>query len=138
RAIIARQTAYDAEERIVTMFERDAQNAKTALSSAVEELSRIPNKVDLTIATENAEALKAIQGALDSWAKDARTSLTAAAGAFVQPVASKALEPFFKGIADWRVRREVHRKQYEETRKRSAAYEETLRQIAMLEARLKE
>ncbi|MEB2311796.1 MAG: AAA family ATPase [Polyangiaceae bacterium] len=138
RAIIARQGVYDAEERIIATFERDAENAKTALSSSIAELTRIPSKVDLKVATENADALKAIRVALDSWAKDARSALGSAEAAFTEPIAAKALGSFFKGITDWRAKRDAHRKQYDEARKRAAAHEETLRQITVLETRLKE
>lgn len=138
RATIARQTVYDAEERVVGSLERDAENAKNAVSSAAEELSRIPRMVDLEVATENAETLRTIQGALSSWAAAARDSVAAVGDAFVEPVASKALGTFYKGIEEWRRRRELQHDEYEEARKRAAAHEETLRQIAALEGRLKE
>lgn len=58
--------------------------------------------------------------------------------AFSEPPAGRPLEKFFSGLAAWRQRREVHRQEYEDAKKRAAAHEETLKQIQALEARLAE
>jgi chromosome segregation protein len=137
-AIISLQAVYDAEERIVNALERDGQNAKAALGASVAELSRTPGSVDLGPATENAEIIRAIHDALDAWARNAVSQINVLKDAYEEPVASKPLEGFFGGIRKWHVRQDEHRKQYEQARKRAAAHEETLRQIAVLEARLKE
>jgi putative AbiEii toxin of type IV toxin-antitoxin system/AAA domain-containing protein len=137
-AILSLQAVYDAEERIVGALERDGQSAKAALVASVAELSRIAGSVDLGPATENPEIITAIHDALGVWAKNAAAQMNVLRDAFDEPVASKPLGPFFEGIRKWRVRQENHHKQYEEARKRAATHDETLGQIAALEARLKE
>ena len=62
----------------------------------------------------------------------------ASADAFAEPVVDKPLKDFFAGIAQWRERREGHRKLYEDAKRRTAAHEDTLKQIHSLEARLAE
>jgi type III restriction enzyme len=138
REIIARQTAYDAEDRIVGTLERDVQKAKAALAAVVAELDRVPTKLDLSAATENSAVLTASRDALAAWAKDASDRVTGALEAFKAPVTGKALGPFFDGISGWRARLEAHRVQYNQARSRAVAHEETLSQIATLEERLRE
>ena len=135
-AIIARQTSYVTEERLISTLERDAQNAKRALESATSELGHIPSVIDLTIATENPETIREAHAALDAWTTEAKRLVATLTDAFVEPTSTKALGSFFSAVGAWRRRREGHRKQHDEAARRAKAHEETIRQIGVLEARL--
>ncbi len=138
RTIIARKSGYDAEERVIAALERDAQAARTALSSAAQVLMRVPTKVDLPAAGENAATLKAAVAAFDAWSKAAGTSLGSISDALEPPTEAKALGAFFSGLETWRAQRTKYQAEYDAARKRAAAHEETLRQVTALESRLKE
>ena len=138
RAIIARQGVYEAEQRLVQSFERDAKTAREALAAAVAELSRLPTAVDRRNATENGKLLEQAQATLAQWISSAQSAVSEFQDAFADPVAVKSLGQYFASIDAWRERRDAHRQQYEEAKTRAAAHEETLRQIQALEARLAE
>ncbi len=58
RGIIARQSVYEAEQRVVQSLERDANVAKQALAAAASELKRLPTGIDTRNMTENGERLQ--------------------------------------------------------------------------------
>ncbi|MGD0778105.1 MAG: TrlF family AAA-like ATPase [Candidatus Solibacter sp.] len=136
--IIARQSAYDAEQRLVQSLERDANAARQALATAATEFKRLPTAIDTRNATENRELLQQTHATLAQWLAGVQTSIAGFLDAFVEPVGGKALGQYFASIAEWRQRREAHRKQYEDAKTRAAEHEETLMQIQALEARLAE
>lgn len=138
RAIIARQGVYETEQRVMLSIERDANVAKQTLATVAAESKRLPTPIDTRSATENGELLQRTHAALAQWISDVQTAIAGFQDAFVEPTAGKPLEEYFGGMARWRERREAHRKEYEEAKKRAAAHEETLKQIQGLEARLAE
>jgi type III restriction enzyme len=129
---------YEAEQRVMQSLERDASAAKQAMSTAAEEFKRLPTSIDTRNATENGALLQKTHTTLAGWISSVQTAIAGFHDAFADPVAGKPLGRYFAGIAEWRERREAHRKEYEEAKKRAAAHEETLRQIQALEARLAE
>jgi chromosome segregation protein len=135
---IARQSVYEAEQRIVQSLERDANSAKQALAVAAAEFKRIPTAIDTRGATENAELLQLAHTSLSNWAADVGRTIVGFQDAFSEPVAEKPLGRYFQSIANWRRSREGHSKQYEDAKSRAAEHEETLRQIQSLESRLGE
>jgi len=138
RAIIARQGVYEAEQRIVQTLERDVSAAKQALASAVAELKRLPTAVDTDKATENGELLSQTHASIASWIVEVQKVIAQFQDVCKEPGAGKPLEVYFANLSQWRERREGHRKEYEEAKKRAAAHEETLKQIQGLEGRLAE
>jgi type III restriction enzyme len=138
RAIIARQGTYEAEQRIVQTLERDVGAAKQALATAAEELKRLPTAIDAGKATENGDLLRQTHANISQWIGEVQNAIGRFQDACSGPTAGKSLEPYFANVAKWRSRREGHRKEYDEAKKRAAAHEETLKQIQGLEARLAE
>jgi chromosome segregation protein len=138
QAIIARQGVYEAEQRLVQSMERDATAAKNTLTVVAAEFTRLPTAIDTRSATENAELLQKTHTTLKEWIAGVQKTITEFQDAFVDPITDKPLGQYFTGISEWRARREAHRLQYEEAKKRAAAHEETLRQIHVLEGRLAE
>jgi chromosome segregation protein len=136
--IISRQTAYDAEQRIVQGLERDATTAKNALITMANEFQRLPTPIDLKNAPQNADTLRQAHTGLSDWISEVKRKIKDMQDVFVDPVAEKSLASYFGDIAAWRQRREDHRKEYEAAKARAATYEETLRQIQALETRLAE
>jgi type III restriction enzyme len=138
RDIIARQAAYEAEQRIVQALERDADSAKNAIAAASDGLKSIPRPLDRKASPENIDVLKGAHDSLSAWTTEARASLSELGAAFEDPVATKSLGDFFGKLGDWRARRDAHREKYEAAKARAAAHEETLRKIQTLEERLTE
>lgn len=136
--IIARQAAYEAEQRVVNALDRDLKAAKEALVKASAELARTPPPVDERSATENTEHLLKTRASLLTWMGSAHAAIESLRDVFVEPVNSKALAEYFARVAKWTELRDEHRKQYEEAKARAATHEQTLRQIQALEGRLAE
>jgi chromosome segregation protein len=136
--IIARQSVYEAEQRIVQSLERDANGAKQALANASAELKRLSSAIDLRAAGENAALLNDVHKALKDWIVEAENGVAGFGSVFVEPREKKALAPYFSGIGTWRERLEKHRAEYEQAKTRAAQHEATLNQIQELEARLAE
>ena len=137
-AIIARQSAYEAELRVVQGLERDASAAREALNAASLEFKRIPVAIDKRNTQENGELLQQTHDELARWVSGVKTAIVEFQEAFVQPVADKPLRKYFAGISKWRESRDAQVKQYEEAAARAAAHEETLRHIQGLESRVAE
>ena len=123
---------------MIQSLERDALAAKQALATAAAEFKRLPTAIDKWSATENGELLQEAHATLAQWITGVQTAIAGYQDAFADPVTEKPLGQYFTGIAGWRERREAHRKEYEEAKKRAAAHEETLEQIQALGARLAE
>lgn len=138
RAIIARQAIYEAEQRIVQTLERDMGAAKQALAAVANEFKRLPTAIDTGKATENGELLKEAHASIAGWIGDIQNAIAQFQDACNDSSAGRPLERYFANIAKWRERRELHRKEYEEAKRRAAAHEETLKQIQGLEGRLAE
>jgi len=136
--IIARQSVYEAEQRIVQSMERDATGARQSLASASAELKRLSAPIDLRPASENAALLEEAHKVLKEWIREAEKTVAAFESVFVKPVEKKALGIYFSGIGKWRERVEKHRAEYEQARTRAAQHEATLNQIQDLETRLAE
>jgi len=92
----------------------------------------------MTSATENLATIKSAHDGLKSWAGAAGTRIAEELDAFVDPVTTKALGGFFGGVTEWRARKEQHRVAYDEAKTRAVAHQDTLAQVAVVEARLKE
>jgi chromosome segregation protein len=137
-AIIARQAGYELEQRVVQSMERDVNAARTALESLVDEFGRLPTSINLANMPENADILQQSHEVFALWVAGARQTAATLQDVFCEPVTTKALAPYYAGLATWRQRREAHRQQYEQAKGRAAAHEETLRQIRTLEERLAE
>jgi DNA repair exonuclease SbcCD ATPase subunit len=129
---------YETEQRIVQSLERDANAAKQALTTAAAEFKRLPAAIDTKNATENGDLLQKAHASFAQWIAGVQTAIAGFQDVFTEPVSGKPLNGYFSGLAGWREKREAHRKEYEEAKKRAAAHEETLRQIQGLEARLAE
>jgi len=138
QTIITRQGVYEAEQRLIQSLERDANAAKEALTLAAAEFKRLPTAIDTRNATENGQLLQQTHATLKEWISNVQKAIAGFEEVFVEPVTQKPLGQYFTGIAEWRKRREVHRAEYEEAKKRATVHEETLRQIQALEARLAE
>ena len=136
--IISRQSAYEAEQRLVQTLERDANAAKTALAAAGAEFKRLPSAIDSKVVTENANLLLQAHTALSNWLNELRTTVSTLEGVFVQPLNEKALASYFQSIVDWRVKKNLHQIEYDDAKSRAAEHEETLGQIQLLESRLAE
>ncbi len=136
QAIIARQSAYEAEQRVVQSMERDANVTKEALAAIATEFKRLPSPLDPKNTPENPELLQKTHAILAQWIADANTMLNKFEDAFKEPVAEKPLAQFFRSLAVWRERKETHGKEYEGAKSRATAHEDTLQQIQTLEARL--
>lgn len=136
RSIIAKQAAYEAEERVVKALERDAATAKDSLSAAAAALQRIPHSLDAKNVKEHGALIGDAHATFAEWAASARAELDALHASFVEPVEQKALGTFFAKLAEWRALRDAHRKKYDAAKARAAAHEETLKQIQTLESRL--
>jgi chromosome segregation protein len=138
QAIIARQGVYEAEQRLVQSLERDAGAAKQALATAAAEFKRLPVPIDAKNATENGPLLEKAHADLSKWIAGVQSAIAGYQNVFAEPVAGKPLGEYFGALGSWREKREAHRKEYDEAKKRAATHEETLRQIQALEARLAE
>jgi chromosome segregation protein len=134
--LIARQGAYEAEQRIIQSLERDANAAAKALGVATGEFRRIPTVIDTRGATENGELLGQIYAALLQWTVEVQNTIGVFQSAFSDPAADKPLAPYFASVAEWRKRKQAHDKEYEAAKAHAAAHEETLKQIQTLESRL--
>ncbi len=138
RVVIARQTSYESERRVVQSLERDAETAKESLASVADELARLPGSIDDKNTPENAEVIQRAREALDSWVSDAVKSIGVLRHAFAEPVATNELGPYFEAIAEWKRKQEAHEAEHEHARARAKSHEETLKQIQQLEVRLGE
>ena len=108
------------------------------MGAATAEFKRLPTAIDTRNATENGELLQQTHTTLQQWISTIQTVIAEFEDAFAEPVTDKPLGQYFAGNTEWRKRREAHRVEYEDAKKRAAAHEETLRQIRVLEARLAE
>lgn len=136
RAIIAKQSAYEAEERVVKALKRDAATAKDALSAAIAALQTIPHPLDAKNVKEHAALIGDAHAAFAEWTSHARGEFDTLHASFVEPTEGKPLEVYFGKLAEWRASQDAHRKKYDAAKARAAAHEETLKQIQALEARL--
>jgi len=137
RAIIARQAAYELEQRLVQALERDTNTAKTALAGAASDLDRLPAALDPRNAPENGRLLLDAHAAFTQWLEATKKLLVDLQSVFTQGNGGP-LAPLFQGVEEWRRRRDAHRMEYEQAKARAASHEETLRQIQALEGRLAE
>lgn len=137
-AIIARQSAYEAEHRVVQVLERAISIANEALRSAAVELGRLPSTVDERNLSENAELLKHAHELFAQWLASVRKTVHVFQSASAGPASGNPLAEFFAAITKWNERRAGHRAEYEQAKARSLVHEQTLQQIAALELRLAE
>lgn len=138
QAIIARQAAYEVEQRVVQGFERDATAAKEALAAVASEFKQLAAPIESRNTPENGALLKQAHAALAQWTNDARATFAGLQDSFAEPLKEKPLGTFFTDLGEWRSRKEAHRKDYEQAKVRATAHEETLRQIQTRESRLAE
>lgn len=135
QAIIGRQAEYEAEQRLVQGLDRDISTVRKALETAISEIEELPSKFDLRAGTPNGELLRA----LHTGAEQALTRVRESLRDLRMRVTDEAVDPIVRTVfaqkKEWSERRETHRQQYEEAKKRSTVHEETLRQIQTLEAR---
>jgi chromosome segregation protein len=136
QAIIARQSSYETEQRVVQAMERDAKVAKDALAAIATEFNRLPSPLDAKNTPENSELLQKTHAVLAAWFAEAKTTLKKFGDTFNEPVSEKPLAQFFGSIVEWRTRKDAHGREYAGAKSRATAHEDTLKQIQALEARL--
>jgi hypothetical protein len=66
---------------------------------------------------------------LSNWIAGVRSAIASYRDVFAEPVAGKPLGEYFGALGTWREKREAHRKEYDDVKKRAATHEETLRQM---------
>jgi chromosome segregation protein len=139
QAIITRQATYEAEHRVVQGMERDANGARDALAAASVTIERLGKPAaDDGRSLQNGELLGQARAALAHWIIGVRQTIASLHSALTDPAGEGHLAPYFASVAEWRVRRDAHRTEYDQAKARAAAHEETLRQIQALESRLAE
>lgn len=135
QAIIARQAEYEAEQRVVQGLDRDISTVRRALDTSISEIAELPSKFDLRAGTPNRELLRALHTGAEQALAGVRESLRD----LRKRVGDEAVDPIVRALfaqkKEWSEKRETHRQQYEEAKKRSTVHQETLRQIQTLEAR---
>ncbi len=136
RAVIAQQAQFEAEERLVRAWQDELQRAGEALATIEHEFADGPAMLPAA-ETPNHDLLARMHDGLATWFDALRSSVASVRSGLEPTGPNSKVSGFVASLAEWQSRRTASLAAYEDAKKRSAAHESTLKQIAQIEERLK-
>lgn len=138
KKIITEHNAYEECERIVEMWEREIDEARGVLVEMRNRIHALPTSYDLKdrIPDEILELLTPLQDEIMRLFKEINATFDNATG--ILDAKGTQLKQTIETIEAWRKRYVDHQKQYEAAKGRTKAHGSTLKQINIIESKLKE